>query len=76
MTTKRHKNETKTAPQMTFTEQAKSISATVINLERLVRLHVRTAEEEEKRDPAKRDAVKTLSKCIRQISTMRDRLLD
>ena len=64
----RHKSDTKTFEGLSFSGQAKSISAQITVLQRSIRAHVRRAEKE------KRTATKTLLKCIGQVSRMLDRL--
>lgn len=68
-TIKRHKQNTKTFGEMTFAEQARSISAQIIILERGIRAHHRRAAMEVGRDESK-----TLAKAIRQIDVLAARL--
>jgi hypothetical protein len=64
MSTKRHKKDTKTFAELSFSEQAKSINATNLNMRKDVILHVRRAHQEG------RDTAKTLRKCEKQFSKL------
>jgi len=64
---KEHKNHTKTFRELTYQEQAKSISATVINLQRAINLHIRNANQNRQNE--------TRIKCLRQINRFMGRLL-
>ena len=66
----RHKNDTKTFEELDFAEQAKSISAQILVLEKAIKLHVNNYNEK-KNDP---DQVKTRQKCIDQLTRMISRL--
>jgi hypothetical protein len=61
----RHKRDTLTFDQLSFADQAKSISAQVANVERAIRRHARHD----------RATDKTLPKCVRQVERMWRRLL-
>ena len=69
-----HKDRTKPFGKLTYTEQAKSISATIINLEAAVKAHMRKAGEELGPKGEKRDPKATRDKCIDQIGRMLGRL--
>ncbi len=69
MSTKEHKQHTKTFEELNFNEQAKSISATINNLARAIRVHVRRANE-----ISNKNSNETLLKCIGQCSRMIDKL--
>jgi len=43
-----HQNRTKTFEQLTFAEQAKSINAQVVTLQRSIRAHIRRANAEQR----------------------------
>ena len=68
MATPTHKNDTQTFEGLSYAEQAKSISAQLVVLQRAVRAHTRRAEEEG------RDPEETMLKCIGQVSRMLTRL--
>lgn len=73
----RHKDDTATfsgVDGLSFSEQAKSISATTINLEAAVEAHIRKAGEELGPKGEKRDPKATRDKCIDQIGRMLARL--
>lgn len=65
---KEHKRHTKTFPELTFNEQAKSITAMSNNLSDAIKAHVRKSIKEN------RDPNKILLKCIGQLSRSLDRL--
>ncbi|MEQ2009838.1 MAG: hypothetical protein ABMA26_23890 [Limisphaerales bacterium] len=67
---KRHKGNSKKFPELSFGEQAKSISANLIILERQIRARMRKARELGKNE---RDV---LSKSVAQISRLLKRLAD
>lgn len=67
MSVKRHKNDTKTFDELTFSEQAKSINGQIISLEKSINAHIIKSKAES------RDYVKTLLKCIGQISRLINR---
>ena len=67
MSKPRHKADTKTFEELSFSEQAKSYSAQLIVIERAIAAHVRRSEEEG------RNPVKTKLKCISQLSRMLSR---
>jgi hypothetical protein len=64
MPTRRHKHDTRTFAELTFAEQAKSISATVLQLQRAIEAHSLNA----KANSA------TRLKCINQVSRLLQRL--
>jgi hypothetical protein len=64
MTARRHKNDSRTFAELTFSEQAKSISATVLQLQRAIDAHTR--------NPKASSA--TRLKCINQVSRLLQRL--
>ena len=68
MKTESHQDNTKTFEQLTFAEQAKSITAMTNNLKAAVKAHIRKAMAEE------RDAPTVLKERIAQITRMRDSL--
>jgi hypothetical protein len=61
---KRHKGDTKEFHELTFAEQAKSISAKIINLEAAIEHHI----DHSSRMPA------TITKCLAQVDRLRQRL--
>jgi len=65
---KAHKGRTEDFEGLTFAEQAKSISADIINLERAVKAHARRGKEEG------RDLQKVFVKCSGQIQRLLDRV--
>jgi hypothetical protein len=67
MATPAHKGNTKTFDQLTFGEQAKSISAMINNLESAIKRHAKNLDH----NPAK-----TKAKCVRQVHTFLGRLLE
>ena len=69
MNQKRHKGNTKGFSQMTWKEQASSISASILYLERAVKSHINLAIKDS------RDANAVRKKCIRQIIRMLLRLI-
>ncbi len=62
----RHQNDSKTFEQLTPHEQAKSINASIVNLQRAIRHHVATSDTPEA----------TRFKCLRQVNRLLGRLLD
>ena len=68
MATPRHKNDTKTFEELSYAEQAKSISAQLNVLQKAIRAHTRRAEEEGKRPE------ETMLTCIAQVARMLGRL--
>ena len=68
MAKQRHKSDTKTFEELSYAEQAKSISAQLIAIQRSIRAHMRRAEEES------RGSEKTMLKCIGQVIRMLSRL--
>lgn len=62
--TKRHKGDTKDFDEMTFAEQAKSINATIVNLQRAIAYHIRHSSNRER----------TKSKCLQQLRRMFQKL--
>ena len=67
MTIRRHKQDTKTFDELTFDEQAKSITATINQLQRAIRSHV-------KKVPSKSKT--TQKKCLKQLNRLLGRLLE
>jgi hypothetical protein len=65
---KAHKNRTKDFAELTFSEQAKSITATINNLSNAIRHHVQNA-------PNKKKRCDTKKKCINQVYRFLGRLL-
>ena len=65
---RRHKNDTKTFEELSYAEQAKSISAQLVVLQRSIRAHTRRSEEEN------RNSEETMLKCIGQVARMLSRL--
>ena len=74
MSKPRHKDGTEDFRNLTFSEQAKSISAMTINLEAAVEAHIRKARKELGPKGEKRDPIVTRDKCIAQIGRMLARL--
>ena len=68
MSTGGHQDSQKTFEELTFAEQAKSITAMTNNLKAAVKAHVRKSKTE------KRDAPTILKERIAQITRMRDSL--
>mgnify|MGYP007050243811 CR=1 FL=1 len=66
---KEHKLHTKTFEELSYDEQAKSITATINNLSNAIRAHVRRASSSNGKNPNE-----TLLKCIGQCSRMIDKL--
>lgn len=64
MSSLRHKKDTKQFVELTFTEQAKSINATIVNLQRAINVHVNNSN-----NPAE-----TRIKCIQQLMRLTLRL--
>jgi hypothetical protein len=64
MSNPRHQGDTKTFEELTFTEQAKSINASIVNLQRAIEHHIDHAP-----DPSE-----TRQKCIDQIQRFLNRL--
>jgi hypothetical protein len=64
MSTKRHKKDTRTFAELTFSEQAKSINGTNLYMKKAVIAHVRRAHQEG------RDTAETLRKCEKQFSKL------
>ena len=64
----RHKGGTKTFAELTYEEQAKSITASINNLQNAIMHHIRNA-------PARRRD-ETREKCLGQITRLLGRLLD
>lgn len=64
MSSPRHKGDTKTFEELTFAEQAKSINASIVNLQRSIEHHISHAP-----DPSE-----TRQKCIDQINSLLNRL--
>lgn len=63
-----HQNRTKTFEQLTFAEQAKSINAQIVVLQRSIRAHVRRAQIEN------RPSLSVRAKCEAQISRLLSRV--
>ncbi len=68
MAEKRHKDDTATFEELTFAEQAKSITAQLNTVQRAVRAHIRRAGAEGK------DRAAVLAKCRDQVQRLLDRL--
>ncbi len=68
MATPRHKNDTLTFEELSYAEQAKSISAQLVVLQRAIRVHARRAAEED------RNPEQTMLKCVGQVSRLLTRL--
>jgi hypothetical protein len=64
MSTKRHKKDTRTFAELTFSEQAQSINATILYMKRAVLAHLRWAHKEG------RNTAETVCKCERQFSSL------
>jgi hypothetical protein len=64
MSNPRHQGDAKTFEELTFAEQAKSINALIVNLQRAIGHHIKYAS-----DPSK-----TRQKCIDQIQRLLNRL--
>ena len=62
----RHQGDTKTFGELTFAEQAKSITATINNLQNAIEHHINNAP----------DPTETRRKCNDQIQRLHNRLLD
>jgi len=65
MTSKRHKNDTKTFEELTFDEQARSINASIVNLQKAIFHHISHSG----------DTAATQQKCLSQIHRFFGRLL-
>ena len=63
-----HQNRTKTFEQLTYSEQAKSINAQIVTLQRSIRAHIRRANEE------RRAVAVTQRKCHAQIQRLLTRI--
>ena len=61
-----HKDHTKQFGELSFAEQAKSITATINNLSKAINRHVQDAEDPEE----------TKKKCVKQVHRLLGRLLD
>lgn len=66
MTVKRHKNNTKTFEELTFSEQAKSINATINQIQSAMLYHINHSSEKEK----------TRDKCLLQTTRLLNRLIE
>lgn len=64
MSAKRHKNDTSTFADLSFADQAKSVSATVLQLQRAIEAHCRNP----KATP------ETRTKCVNQVARLLSRL--
>lgn len=69
MVSRRHRGDTRTFEELDFAEQAKSISAQIVVLQRAIRAHARRTGME-----SNRDADQTMLKCIGQVSRLLTRL--
>lgn len=69
MAGERHKQDTKTFDDLSFSEQAKSISAQLLCLVSSVRAHVRKAKAQKARN-----SQQTLLKCVAQVARATDRM--
>ncbi|GAX61567.1 hypothetical protein SCALIN_C25_0014 [Candidatus Scalindua japonica] len=65
MSNQRHKDDSKPFEKLTCEEQAHSINATIINLHNKIKRHVKDSP----------DPIKTLEKCIEQISGLHQQLI-
>ncbi len=65
---RRHKDDTKTFDELTFAEQAKSINAQIVELQRSIGAHLRRAESEG------RDVGRVHDKCLSQLGRLLDRV--
>ena len=68
MATRRHKGDTKTFAELTYEEQAKSITASINNLQNAIVHHIQHA-------PARRRS-ETKAKCLGQVTRFLGRLVD
>ena len=64
MSEPRHQGDTKTFEELTFEEQAYSINASIVNLQRSIKHHINNAP----------DSAETRRKCIDQIQGLLNRL--
>lgn len=64
---KEHKDHTRTFSELTFQEQAKSITATINNLQRAINYHIRNSSSSRRNQ--------TRNKCLKQINRLMGRLL-
>jgi len=64
MATPRHKKDTKKYSDLSFDEQAKSINASIVNLQRAIRFHISASSNQNE----------TRIKCIQQISRLLSRI--
>jgi hypothetical protein len=62
---KEHKNHSKDFNELNFSEQAKSITATINNLQRAIQFHIRNSSKPDE----------TLRKCLAQINRLMGRIL-
>jgi len=65
---RRHKDDTKAFDELTFAEQAKSINAQIVELQRAIGAHLRRAGNEG------RNAGRVHEKCISQLRRLLDRV--
>jgi hypothetical protein len=68
MIKRRHKDDTRTFAELSFSEQSKSISAQILRLQASITAHIRRASEEN------RDINRTRLVCIGQINRLITRL--
>jgi tRNA U34 5-carboxymethylaminomethyl modifying GTPase MnmE/TrmE len=64
---KAHKKGTATFEKLNYSEQAKSISAQILNLESAIKAHIRYAEKEDKDNP-KNDLIKSIKNLLDRIN--------
>ncbi|MCK5133130.1 MAG: hypothetical protein KAR40_13370 [Candidatus Sabulitectum sp.] len=69
MSNPRHKGDTKTFDELSYSEQAKSITAQINVIQSAVSAHIRRAKEEN------REIEKTKIKCVSQLSRLMNRVL-
>ena len=67
MTVRRHKQDTRTFAELTYDEQAKSITATVNNLQRAIIHHIEHAPSSKRRE--------VRDKCVSQVHRFLGRLI-
>lgn len=66
---RRHQGDTKTFDELTYAEQAKSINAQIVEIQRSIAAHLRRAGTEG------RDVQSARRKCINQLRRLLDRVL-
>jgi|GEM_PF-1399205 len=68
MTSRRHKSDTRTFNELTFSEQAKTINAQLATFTRATLAHISKAHE------LGRDSEKTKIKCMAQVTRLHERI--